>query len=747
VPVVRGVARWSVLAVLAAMCVGLATPASAAAPDGEIRRAGGPDAVAGSYLVVLKDRAPGRSEVAAVAGAAKAVTDRAGGRVARTFQHALRGFELSASTAVARRVAADPSVAYVEQNHRLRISDTQSPTPSWGLDRVDQRELPLDDGYTYPTLAGTVRAYIVDTGIMVSHQDFGGRAISGFDAIDGGAADDCHGHGTHVAGTVGGESYGVAKGVTLVAVRVLDCSGEGTTAQVVAGIDWVTGDHDPGEPAVANMSLGGDVDEVLDAAVAGSIADGISYAVAAGNDDVDACGHSPARTPAAITVGATGGYVGANDDRAWFSNYGTCLDIFAPGVEIVSATNTGDTATATLSGTSMATPHVAGAAALVLAAHPSYPPQQVRDRLIADATVGAVVDPGADSPDALLYVLNDPAENDFSVGLSSTAGTVDPAGSVSVTVLTSTTAGTPQPVSLAVSGLPAGATGTLTPASVTSGGSATLRITAAATTPMGVYPIVVTGTGTATGLGRRASYRLTVNGPAGCVVTNANVVAIPDMSTVDGATPIHGCAGNASPRSSVTAHIVHTYPGDLTVDLVAPDGTAYPVYDGAPTDGDTLDLAWTLDLSAHAADGLWRLRIEDRFPFDEGTLVSWTLDLAGPPVAPGCSGGNAGDVRIPDLSTVTSAIPISGCGRNAAAASTVEVHIVHSFVGDLVLELIAPDGTAYLLQDSSSDSSDTLDQTYPVNLSGEASDGIWRLRVSDVGYSDVGYVDSWTLRL
>jgi subtilisin-like proprotein convertase family protein len=240
---------------------------------------------------------------------------------------------------------------------------------------------------------------------------------------------------------------------------------------------------------------------------------------------------------------------------------------------------------------------------------------------------------------------------------------------------------------------------------------------------------------------------LTVNGPAGCVVTNATPVAIPDLSTVEGSTPIHGCAGNASSRSSVAVHIVHTYPGDLAVDLVSPDGTVYPVYDGEPVDGDTLDLAWSLDLSAQVADGLWRLRIEDGSYFDEGTLVSWTLDLAGPPVTPGCTGGNTGDVRIADLSTVISAIPVSGCGRNASAASTVEVHIVHSFVGDLVIELLAPDGTAYLLQDSSSDSADNVDQTYPMNLSGETTDGIWRLRVSDVGYLDIGYVDSWTLRL
>jgi subtilisin-like proprotein convertase family protein len=735
-------ARGSLLA--AGLLLGLAPPAAAARPDGEIRRAGGAGAIAGSYLVVFKDRAVRQS---AVTGAATGLAGRAGGKVARVFRHAVRGFELSGPAAAARRAAADPAVAFVEQNHRMRVSDTQSPAPSWGLDRVDQHLLPLDGEYRYPSRAGGVRAYIVDTGIRLSHQDFGGRAVSGFDAIDGGTADDCHGHGTHVAGTVGGETYGLAKGVTLVAVRVLDCSGEGTTAQVVAGVDWVTGDHDPGEPAVANMSLGGEADDVIDAAVAASVADGVSYVAAAGNDDTDACQHSPARTPAAITVGATGGYFGEDDDRAWFSNYGTCLDIFAPGVDIVSDFNTTDSDTDTLSGTSMAAPHVTGAAALLLALHPGYTPQQVHDALLADSTAGVVGDPGTGSPDALLYVADDPPDNDFSLAASPAAATVDPGGTATVAVRTGTTAGAPQQVNLTVAGLPAGVTATVSPASVVSGGTATLSITAAAQAAMGEFPLTVTGTGPATGVSHRMSYPLTVRGPAGCVVTNPTGLAIPDLTTVRSVMPVHGCAGAASPRSAVEVHISHSYPPDLTVDLVAPDGTAYPLYDGAATDGDSLDLSATLDLSGHAADGVWLLRIADTFAFDEGTLLSWRLDLAGPPVTPGCAGDNPGDAPVFDLTTVTSAVPIAGCGRAASASSTVAVHIVHSFVGDLVIDLIAPDGTAYRLHDSSSDSTSGLDRTYTRDLSAETADGVWRLRISDVGYSDTGYLNSWSLRL
>ena len=211
-----------------------------------------------------------------------------------------------------------------------------------------------------------MKAYIIDTGIRTTHSQFGGRAISGYDAIDGALpAADCNGHGTHVAGTVGGSTYGVAKAVSLVAVRVLNCSGSGSTSGVIAGIDWVTGNHQAGQPAVANMSLGGGASSSLDTAVRNSIADGVTYALAAGNDNTNACNSSPARTAEALTVGSTT----SSDARSSFSNYGTCVDIFAPGSSITSAWHTSDTATNTISGTSMAAPHVAGAAAPGPAGH------------------------------------------------------------------------------------------------------------------------------------------------------------------------------------------------------------------------------------------------------------------------------------------------------------------------------------------------------------------------------------------
>ncbi len=483
--------------------------AASAAPDtGNILPAGSAAVEPGSYIVVLKDSESLRRD--GVDATARSLQTRYGGAIGHTFRHALRGFELNVSEAAARRLAANPAVEYVQQNGIYTITATQSPTPSWGLDRIDQRNLPLNNSYTYPTTAGGVRAYVIDTGVRFTHTDFGGRAVTGFDAIDGGSADDGHGHGTHVAGTVGGTSYGVAKGVTLVGVRVLNNAGSGTTAQVVAGIDWVTGDHDPGELAAANMSLGGGIDTTIDNAVASSIADGVTYAVAAGNDNgANACNSSPARTPNAITVGSTT----STDARSSFSNIGTCLDIFAPGSSITSAWRTSDTATNTISGTSMATPHVAGAAALVLAQNPTFTPQQVRDSLVNNATTGVISNPGTGSPNRLLFVVNGTPANDFSISVSPASGSTAPGGSVSATVSTATTSGSAQTVSLSASGLPGGASASFNPASVTSGGSSTMTITTSASTPAGTYSVTITGTGTSAT--RTTPFSLTVTGGGG----------------------------------------------------------------------------------------------------------------------------------------------------------------------------------------------------------------------------------------
>jgi subtilisin family serine protease len=364
----------------------VAEPMPELARDGQV--------VPDHYIVVFND------DVSDVPGEARSLVAAHSGRLTHTYIYALRGFAADLSASAAADLARHPSVRLIEPDRYVRITDTQPNPPNWGLDRIDQRNLPLDSSYTYNNNGAGVTIYGIDTGILFTHVDFGGRAVSGFDAIDGGTADDCNGHGTHTASTFGGTTYGVAKGVSIIAVRVLNCFGSGTFAQVIAGVDWVTGDHLPGEAAVANMSLGGGATASLDLAVANSVADGVVYSLSAGNDNFDACFTSPAREPTAITVGATA----QNDARASFSNFGTCLDIFAPGVNILAAYIGSITATAILSGTSMSAPHVAGAAALYLNANAGSTPAQVASALTTNATMGVVTNPGAGSPNRLLYV-------------------------------------------------------------------------------------------------------------------------------------------------------------------------------------------------------------------------------------------------------------------------------------------------------------------------------------------------------
>ncbi len=352
-------------------------------------------AIRGQYIVVYKAGVPASSiDQAAIDVAAL------GGRLLFQYLAALSGYAAVLPDQAVNAIRQDPNVAYVEADQVMSIDTTQSPTPSWGLDRIDQHALPLDNSYTYNNNGAGVTAYIIDTGIRISHTDFGGRASVGTDTVgDGQNGIDCNGHGTHVSGTVGGATYGVAKGVSLVAVRVLNCSGSGTTSGVIAGVDWVTKNHK--SPAVANMSLGGGLSTSLNTAVANSIASGVTYAIAAGNSNRDACRFSPASVSTAITVGATTN----TDARASYSNYGKCLDIFAPGSSITSDWNSSNTATNTISGTSMATPHVAGVAALYLNGHPTATPADVAGAITTNATAGVVKSAGKGSPNLLLYSL------------------------------------------------------------------------------------------------------------------------------------------------------------------------------------------------------------------------------------------------------------------------------------------------------------------------------------------------------
>ncbi|MGI5181200.1 S8 family serine peptidase [Dactylosporangium sp. CA-152071] len=527
-----------VAAAAVAGVVAAGTPALAAPAEGQIRDAGKPGAIRDRYIVVLKDTVAASD----TASSASRLADRFGGQVKRSFGSTLKGFSAQLTERGAKRLAANPLVEYVQQDRTVSLEGSQAGAP-WGLDRIDQANRPLDGTYTYQGSAADVTAYVLDTGVRLTHGEFGGRARSGYDFVDNDTdASDCHGHGTHVAGTVGGSTYGVAKAVNIVSVRVLDCNGSGSYSGIIAGIDWVTANAQ--KPAVVNMSLGGSTSPALDQAVRNSIASGVTYVLAAGNENVDACGVSPARTGEAITVGATD----SSDNRASFSNYGACVDLFAPGVAITSASNSGDAGSAIMSGTSMASPHVTGAAALYLSAFPSATPAQVQSALLASSVANVVGNPGTGSPNRLLQA---PAV----------------AGPAPVTQ---------QPV-------------TQPPVAVVAA-------------PAPVAPCNVR--------------------------TNAADVTIRDRGTVTTAVVVSGCAGKASAKARVEVHVVHAKRGDLVVELIAPNGSVKRLKAANSKDkAKNLDAAYTVNLSSRLKNGTWKLRVRDSYKGNTGYLNSWTLTV------------------------------------------------------------------------------------------------------------------------
>jgi subtilisin family serine protease len=334
--------------------------------------------------------------------AAASLMQGSGGQLHHTYTGAIRGFAASLPAAALAGIRNNPNVEYVEQDQTVSLKQVVSPQDqaTWGLDRIDQADRPLDTQYHFTGTGAGVNAFVIDTGIRADHVEFTGRLLPGYGVVaDGNGTNDCNGHGTHVAGTVGGTTWGVAKGVSLIPVRVLDCQGSGSWSAVIAGIDWVA--NSALRPAVANLSLGGAASASLDAAVAGAVGKGVTMVVAAGNSNLDACNYSPAREPSAITVGASLD----NDSRAYYSNIGTCLDLFAPGGTIKSAWNTSSTATNSISGTSMASPHVAGVAALTLQANPTASPAAVAASLTSNATPNRLTGVGTGSPNLLLYSL------------------------------------------------------------------------------------------------------------------------------------------------------------------------------------------------------------------------------------------------------------------------------------------------------------------------------------------------------
>ncbi|RZS30341.1 subtilisin family serine protease [Herbihabitans rhizosphaerae] len=399
------------LGATASLALAFGSVGTAQAAEGQILGAGTADAIPGSYIVAMKGETSKDAGVRAAVGTqASSLAGKYGGKLGLVYSTAFRGFAVNMSEAQAKRLAADPAVEYVEQNATVRVEET------WGLDRVDQRDLPLSNSYTAPNDGAGATAYIVDTGVDMRHTDFGGRVTSGRDFIDNdNDASDCQGHGTHVAGSVGSKTWGVAKNVKLVAVRVLNCQGTGSWDQVIGGIDWVT--QNAPEAAVGNMSLGGAKSTSVNSAVQRSLDAGVSWAVAAGNEGQDACNVSPASTPGALTVAASD----AQDKRSiWTgtqsSNYGTCVDLFGPGSNITSTLNGGGSGAK--GGTSMATPHVAGALALAITADPSGSVSALNDKVVSTTTPNKITDIKG-SPNKLLYV------NDLGGG----GGNTDPTAS------------------------------------------------------------------------------------------------------------------------------------------------------------------------------------------------------------------------------------------------------------------------------------------------------------------------------
>ncbi|GGS45233.1 trypsin-like serine protease [Actinokineospora fastidiosa] len=494
------------LALAAVTAGGLASPAHAEEPEGEVL-GGAKNPVPGNYVVKLKESAV---RAAGVAGTVDSLVDRFGGKATHVLTRVMRGYVVdNLSEQQARRLAAHPAVESVMQSGTSRAGDTQDNPANWGLDRIDQRDRPLDKKYTYPSHGGQgVNVYIVDTGIRYSHQEFDGRAKFAADfMVPADNGNDCNGHGTHVAGIAGGETRGVAKKVTLHSVRILDCNGRGKDSDVVVAADWLA--RNAIKPAVANLSVYTDNPSIGVDAIKGSIAAGVQWALITGNNGGDSCNYGPGPR---VETGVRTGNATSSDSRAGDSNDGACMDLFAPGSSINSSFHQSDSSYGQLSGTSMAAPHVAGALALRLAEAPSSTPADLKKWVVDNATTGKMTNIRAGTPNRLLYLPagNPQPGNDFSISANPASVSADPGQAVSTTISTAVTQGSAQSVRLSASGLPSGVTPSFDPSSVTAGGSSRLSLAVGASVTPGTYNVTVTGTGTdAT---RTVNVSLKVNG-------------------------------------------------------------------------------------------------------------------------------------------------------------------------------------------------------------------------------------------
>ena len=711
-------------ALAAVLALALAGSAQAAQP--QFRFAQNP--VDGQYIVVLKADAAAlaseRSVLPRVANVAQQMASQHGVRVSRSYGHALRGFVVQADVNALGRLLRDQRVAYIEEDGYVSISATQSGA-TWGIDRVDQRDLPLSTTYTYNTSAANVNTYIVDTGVLGSHSEFTGRMIGGYTAIsDANGTNDCNGHGTHVAGTVAGTLYGLAKGAKISPIRVLDCNGSGTNSGVIAGMDWVVANHV--KPAVANMSLGGGASTATDDAVARMTNAGVTVVVAAGNDNANACNYSPARAPSAITVGSTT----STDARSSFSNWGTCLDIFGPGSSILSAWHTSSTATNTISGTSMASPHVAGVAALYLADNPSATPAQVTTALLNASTINKVTSPGTDSPNRLVYSL-------FSSGTPDTTPPSTVSG-LAASVVSSSQINLSWSAATDTGG--SGLAGYRVERCAGAGCSGFAEIGTSTTTSYSS-----TGLSAATsysyrvraydGAGNNGGYSSTVSATTQAAADNtlSKGVAVTNLSATTGNSLNYTMAVPAGASNLTFTMSGGTGDADLYVKLgSAPTDT---VYDCRPYLSGNAE---TCTFAAPTA-GTYHVRLKAYSSFSGVSLVG---DYA---TSSAQTYSNTSDYTISDNATVDSPITVSGRTGFASSTTSVSVNIVHTYIGDLKVDLVAPDGSLYNIHNRTGTSTDNIVKTVTLNLSTEALNGTWKLRVNDNAAADTGYINSWSV--
>ena len=595
----------------------LALVTSPAQAEGNILGSDHPEAIPGSYLVTLESDLSTQS--------VSAYADTFNAEITSEWA-SFNGFAAEMSEAEAKKLAADPGVKFVEQDAEVHLSEAgeQPNPPAWGIDRVDQRDLPLDDLYAYPNQGTGVTTYILDTGVYLTHNEFSGRMVDGYDAISpGGNANDCHGHGTHVAGSTAGTLTGVAKNASISPVRVLDCNGSGSFEGIIDGVNWVA--ENASGDAVANMSLGGGFNATLNQAVASGVSSGVTFVVASGNDNASACNYSPASEQSAITVNSST----ISDARSNFSNFGDCSDIFAPGSDIYGPWIGGNDAFSTISGTSMASPHVAGGAALYLAANPGASPSEVKDELLNNATEGAISNPGTGTPNRLLYVGfigdGDPGDPDadFDVSVSPSSGEVEPGDSISATLSTETLEGDAQEVTLSHTGGGDDVAVEFESDTLTTGDSTEVTFDTSTSSAEGTYELSLTATGDDDE--RSADFALTVGEndgppPGDCEGTNDNPQPI-SAGWLIYTDILLECEDAEGTTATVTIDVDHGSTEDLEFLVIDPINQLHIVKPVGETDSGT----YTVDVGSNAGFGYYSLYV---FNYgDSGMLNSWSVEI------------------------------------------------------------------------------------------------------------------------